>query len=781
MCKQVTIPCFAFLFLLFFAGESLAETRRALLIGIDIYQPTRTESPASGTQETVKETGTASSVDRPVQRRGGWYNLDGAVNDAEAMREVLIARYGFLPDNIRILRNQEATRERILTEIRQHLIESATPGDVYLFYYAGHGSQVTNSQSTEPDKKDETIVPADANQGVWDIRDKELRRLFNDVLDKGASLIVILDSCHSGSVARGLVQTEKARFLPPDPRDVATVVGSEPPDPRPAPEERGALVFSAAQDFQIAHEATDEELGTKHGAFTLALLKTLRTVQIHEPAERVFLRVKALLQTTGRFQEPVLAGTADRRQKSLLGIATRGLPDQPTIAVLRIQADNMVELQGGLAMGLRKQSELRKVDSSANTSTVRLRVEQVQGWSRATARIIAGNPQEVRVGDLFVVDRWADSDEVFLRVWIPPATLPYADLISIAQVLAPLQTSDRIEWVEDPTETLPTHILLWDGSVWKLMFPGGQSENMGQSLTAQEVLAKVSIEEEDKAKLFVYFPPPTELVENLQWGSRTGQSTIELLSTPQEAHYLLVGRVQGNDLSYAWMLPYITQQDIERNSPLPVRTDWVRARDAIGSFQATASQLREFTQRIGRIRAWLQLESPLDKGSFPYTLALKNSETGVIMTSGIVKEGEQFRLMLRASEDSLKRGVEKRYVYVFVMDSFGNSTLLFPFKAQGNIENHFPYDTPPPVEIYLPTQIQIAPPFGIDTYFLLTSREAIAPPEVLEFQGVRTRDEAPTTPLAHLLYTIGSEVRGAAVVTPIDWSITALSLRSAPR
>ncbi len=51
------------------------------------------------------------------------------------------------------------------------------------------------------------------------------------------------------------------------------------------------------------------------------------------------------------------------------------------------------------------------------------------------------------------------------------------------------------------------------------------------------------------------------------------------------------------------------------------------------------------------------------------------------MTAETVKEGEQFRFMLRASEDSLKRGVEKRYVYVFVMDSFGNSTLLFPFKA----------------------------------------------------------------------------------------------------
>src|SRR5262249_37374901 len=160
---------------------------------------------------------------------------------------------------VRVLRNEEATRDRILAEIRRQLVEPASPGDVAVFFYAGHGSQVNNSQSTELDKKDETIVPADSNQGAWDIRDKELRRLFNDILDKGAALTVFFDSGHSGSIARGLALAEKARFLPPDPRDIATVVGAETPDSRSAPEERGALVFSAAQDFELANEDTEED------------------------------------------------------------------------------------------------------------------------------------------------------------------------------------------------------------------------------------------------------------------------------------------------------------------------------------------------------------------------------------------------------------------------------------------------------------------------------------------------------------------------------------------
>ena len=187
-----------------FPAGIYAETRRALLVGIDKYEP-KQATAAAAAGKTVVEKAEPSSVNTPPAR-GTWFDLDGAVNDVEAMRAVLIARCGFQPGNVRVLRNEEATRERILAEVRRQLIDPVVPGDVAVFFYAGHGSQVNNSQSSELDKKDETIVPADASQGVWDIRDKELRRLFNDVLDKGARLTVFFDSCHSDSIARGLTR-----------------------------------------------------------------------------------------------------------------------------------------------------------------------------------------------------------------------------------------------------------------------------------------------------------------------------------------------------------------------------------------------------------------------------------------------------------------------------------------------------------------------------------------------------------------------------------------------
>ena len=362
------------------ASTAWAETRRALLVGIARYQPATT----------------ATDPATPLVTDRAWTDLDGPINDVEALRAMLVAKYGFAPENIRVLRDAEASREGILAAIRDHLIAPAKPEDLHLFYFAGHGSQVYNSRSDEPDKKDETLVPADANRGAWDIRDKELRRLFNDVLDRGAALTAILDSCHSGSGARGRA-VAKARFVAPDTRDVATVA-TDPPDPRPPPEQRGALIVTAAQDFEDAKESRDEETGQAHGAFSLALLRALRAADNRESARQLFQRARALLRNLGRAQEPVLSGAVER---PLLGQSAEG---GSAVAVLRAGEDG-IDLQGGLAAGLRPGTEL-KPGGATRDPALRLRVVNTSGWSRARAEVNAGDPAAIRPGDLFAVDRW---------------------------------------------------------------------------------------------------------------------------------------------------------------------------------------------------------------------------------------------------------------------------------------------------------------------------------------------------------------------------------------
>src|SRR5438309_1850195 len=84
-----------------------AETRRALLVGINEYLP--------ADPNAVAKPWTPSAL-RPVPvygkaSRSKLNSLEGAVNDAEQMADVLEQRFGFRKENIKILRNGEATAE----------------------------------------------------------------------------------------------------------------------------------------------------------------------------------------------------------------------------------------------------------------------------------------------------------------------------------------------------------------------------------------------------------------------------------------------------------------------------------------------------------------------------------------------------------------------------------------------------------------------------------------------------------------------------------------------
>src|SRR4029079_17435005 len=122
---------------------------RAVLVGIDDYSASRLPPAAGGGQRSVP-------------------NLEGAVNDVRAVREMLVALYGFAPQDVVVLTDQAATRAAILGAVDEHLLQPSRAGDVVLFYYSGHGSQVANSLSDEPDHLDESIVPADWARGAPD-------------------------------------------------------------------------------------------------------------------------------------------------------------------------------------------------------------------------------------------------------------------------------------------------------------------------------------------------------------------------------------------------------------------------------------------------------------------------------------------------------------------------------------------------------------------------------------------------------------------------------------
>lgn len=165
--------------------------------------------------------------------------LRGPANDVLLMRDLLAGRFGFSLDNIMILSEDAGgdknrpTRANIEREFRR-LAEVAKAGNQVVIFMAGHGSQQPDQYppdpaDPEPDGFDEIFLPADV--GPWNgkketvanaIVDDELRLWLKDILSNGASLWVIIDSCHSGTMIRG-TDEEIPRQVPVEtlvPKDV---------------------------------------------------------------------------------------------------------------------------------------------------------------------------------------------------------------------------------------------------------------------------------------------------------------------------------------------------------------------------------------------------------------------------------------------------------------------------------------------------------------------------------------------------------------------------------
>src|SRR5450631_391619 len=150
MRSRLLLSCATFVFLVPGSG---AQVHRALLIGINTYQP-----PQTTAQHAAGCTG--GRCDLPV-----FENLDGAANDVAAMRDLLVSpKFGFAPGSVAVLTNpalppaqlpyvtlpaSQTTHDGILSAMQKYLVDLPRSGDSVVFYYAGYGSLRVNSRGTK--------------------------------------------------------------------------------------------------------------------------------------------------------------------------------------------------------------------------------------------------------------------------------------------------------------------------------------------------------------------------------------------------------------------------------------------------------------------------------------------------------------------------------------------------------------------------------------------------------------------------------------------------------
>jgi hypothetical protein len=155
---------------------------------------TRDAGPVSGQPRGVSVHIGVNRVD-PVHYSGWSGPLAGCENDATDIHGLAEAS-GF---QSKMLLTQDATAEAVLGEITS-AAGSLSSGDYFLLTYAGHGAQVPDvGADVEEDQQDETWCLYNRM-----LLDDELSRAWQDFAP-GVRIVVLSDSCHSGTVVRHAV------------------------------------------------------------------------------------------------------------------------------------------------------------------------------------------------------------------------------------------------------------------------------------------------------------------------------------------------------------------------------------------------------------------------------------------------------------------------------------------------------------------------------------------------------------------------------------------------
>ncbi len=263
------------------------------------------------------------------------YQLNGCINDVMLMSQVITERFGFTdPLEKRTLTDRSATTKNILERL-DWLVDGAEPGDVLLFFYSGHGSQMIQSDysaSREPDGVNEVICPIDIDWRRRIIRDDDFRARF-DKVPTSVNVTVILDCCNSGSGidSRNAFQPfgaeklildpnspNKAKVMPMPPdianRALGLKIGVKSRDESKIPE--CGLLISGCQSHQTSSDAW---IHNKYqGAATFFMIENLKRARWNSTYKTLVTRMNRDLKKYGYSQRPELNGSSGMFTKKFL-------------------------------------------------------------------------------------------------------------------------------------------------------------------------------------------------------------------------------------------------------------------------------------------------------------------------------------------------------------------------------------------------------------------------------------------------------------------------------
>jgi hypothetical protein len=134
--------------------------------------------------------------------------LGYARQDAEAFAEVLTTNHGFLRENVTTLLDQDATKDRILSEFHRFGKEDISPNDRIAVFFAGHGLTRTGNRGEVG-----FLLPVDGDPDDLGtlIRWDDLTR--NADLITAKHMLFVMDACYGGLAVHRSIPAGSSRFL----------------------------------------------------------------------------------------------------------------------------------------------------------------------------------------------------------------------------------------------------------------------------------------------------------------------------------------------------------------------------------------------------------------------------------------------------------------------------------------------------------------------------------------------------------------------------------------
>jgi hypothetical protein len=132
--------------------------------------------------------------------------LHYAAKDAADFANFLIKEQNFAPDHVRVLLNEQATRQEVQSEIGDKFLPRVVkPDDLVVFFFSSHGSPANKDVANA-----NFLVAYDTKKSDLYATGIEMQALTQELKDrvKANRVLIVLDACHSGGGADGAKDAE---------------------------------------------------------------------------------------------------------------------------------------------------------------------------------------------------------------------------------------------------------------------------------------------------------------------------------------------------------------------------------------------------------------------------------------------------------------------------------------------------------------------------------------------------------------------------------------------